>query len=106
MSRRNETRLNCPRCSCTIFREQAAFFTTIEPVSLLCIEKQKEGIYEDISEFWSVTDMMAFENVGFSRDTADGKKFLICADCEVGPLGFHDTTRSEKVYYISVSRTA
>ena len=61
---------------------------------------------EQISEFWSVKDMMAFENVGFSKDTADGKKFLICADCEVGPLGFHDTTRSEKVYYIAVSRTA
>ena len=106
--RRNETKLKCPRteCSCIIFREHIATLALIDAVGLVSIEKAREGEVEQVSEFWSVTDMMQFENVGFSKDTADGKKFLICADCEVGPLGFHDTTKADKVYYIAASRTS
>ena len=31
--------------------------------------------------------MFDFDNVGFSK-TVDDCKFLTCADCEIGPIGY------------------
>ena len=45
---------------------------------------------DTLTQFWLVADMFHFENVGFSK-TVDGRtKYLICADCERGPIGWHD----------------
>lgn len=33
-------------------------------------------------------DMFTFVNVGFTKDVGN-IKFLVCADCEVGPTGWH-----------------
>lgn len=45
--------------------------------------------HECVSDFWTVEKMYDFENVGFSM--AFGNiKYLICADCEIGPIGYHD----------------
>lgn len=56
---------------------------------------------EEISEYWMVEDMFTFENIGFSN-TVDNMKYLICADCEMGPVGWHDL--NEKKSYIALSR--
>lgn len=40
--------------------------------------------------FWRVGGILDYENVGFSN-AVDGVKYLICADCETGPIGFKDT---------------
>lgn len=66
---------------------------------------------------WFVADMFAFENVGFthahqganSRAGAGyiarlGKKFLACADCEVGPIGVVEEEPSR--YLIAVDRVS
>ncbi|PAA69172.1 hypothetical protein BOX15_Mlig007202g1, partial [Macrostomum lignano] len=37
-------------------------------------------------QWWCVLDMMQFENIGFTN-TVDGLRYLICADCEKGPVG-------------------
>ncbi|KAG5460379.1 MAG: Mss4-like protein [Olpidium bornovanus] len=51
--------------------------------------------------FWMVENMLAFENVGFSKPVpaepgAEGGappspvvRFLACADCDHGPIGYH-----------------
>ncbi|GAA6049173.1 hypothetical protein JCM3770_003291 [Rhodotorula araucariae] len=55
--------------------------------------------------YWSVASPLAFENIGFSRNAAPPSalspspaagasatiKYLTCADCDHGPLGWHDT---------------
>ncbi|KAM0786802.1 hypothetical protein ACM66B_002235 [Microbotryomycetes sp. NB124-2] len=54
--------------------------------------------------FWSVASPLAFENIGFSRNappptSAEDSharppaniKYVTCADCDHGPLGWHDT---------------
>ncbi|BGP51237.1 hypothetical protein JCM10450v2_007166 [Rhodotorula kratochvilovae] len=55
--------------------------------------------------YWSVSSPLAFENIGFSRNAAPPSsssptpvpaagatiKYLTCADCDHGPLGWHDT---------------
>lgn len=56
---------------------------------------------DDLKQYWMVSDMFSFENVGFSN-TVSGMKYLICADCEIGPIGWHDIDR--KLCYIALSR--
>lgn len=56
---------------------------------------------EELVDFWFVNDMFIFENVGFSN-TVDKRKYLICADCEMGPLGYHDI--ATKKCYLALQR--
>jgi len=56
-----------------------------------------------VSGYWSVPSPLSFENIGFSRNAAHPSpvpassapqvaiKYLTCADCDHGPLGWHDT---------------
>ncbi|TKS71496.1 guanine nucleotide exchange factor MSS4 [Larimichthys crocea] len=57
---------------------------------------------DTLTTHWFVQDMFDFDNVGFTKDV--GKiKYLICADCEIGPIGWHclDDLTS---YYVAVER--
>ncbi|KAM0752255.1 acyl-CoA N-acyltransferase [Meredithblackwellia eburnea MCA 4105] len=46
--------------------------------------------------YWSLPSPLSFENIGFTKTTSlsspfsVGIKFLTCADCDTGPLGWHD----------------
>jgi hypothetical protein len=69
----------------------------------------EEGREDVLSEgYWSIPSPLSFENIGFSRNalppTSNAApssslaststptiKYLICADCDHGPLGWHDT---------------
>lgn len=69
------------------------------------LEQRKHDIAnperESVSAFWKVRDMFTFQNVGFTH-TFDGNKYLACADCEAGPIGFHDV--ENKASYVALSR--
>lgn len=56
---------------------------------------------ERLSSWWMVADMYTFENIGFSHAVGT-IKYLVCADCEVGPIGYHDKTTAKS--YISHDR--
>ena len=62
--------------------------------------EHQEG--ETLKRHWLVPDMFAFENVGFSM-TVKSIKYLACADCECGPIGWHDITDKTR-FYIAVER--
>lgn len=49
---------------------------------------------ENLKHFWKVKDMFTFENIGFSN-TVETAKYLICADCEMGPVGYFDIISKE-----------
>ena len=55
------------------------------------------------TDFWLVKDMFDFDNVGFSNTVNGREKYLICADCEVGPIGWHDTTNKTE-YFVAADR--
>ncbi|KAI7872091.1 Mss4 protein-domain-containing protein [Spinellus fusiger] len=55
------------------------------------------------SHFWRLGDMMEFENIGFSK-TVGSIKYLSCADCDIGPLGYHDKNEPIQEYLVSVRR--
>jgi len=56
---------------------------------------------ETFKEFWVIDDMFTFENIGFSNTVGDFK-YLICADCDMGPIGYH--VISTKKNYIALVR--
>lgn len=56
---------------------------------------------EVFKDFWVVDDMFTFENIGFSNAVGDFK-YLICADCDMGPIGYHSL--STKKNYIALVR--
>lgn len=58
---------------------------------------------DTLTRFWLVKDMFHFENVGFSKPVNETEKYLICADCEIGPIGWHDT-KSSKEFFVSAER--
>ena len=61
-----------------------------------------DSIQEEVSkELIEVADIFTFQNMGFSH-TVDGKKYLVCADCEWGPIGFQDLSNSKS--YLSLNR--
>ena len=65
-------------------------------------ENQSPTDGEMLKNFWLVDDMFTFENVGFSN-TVGTTKFLICADCEIGPIGWQDINNL-KAIYVAVDR--
>ena len=56
-----------------------------------------------LKQFWVVSDMFDFDNVGFSH-TVEGVKYLVCADCERGPIGYHDTNGGNKKCHVALAR--
>lgn len=56
---------------------------------------------ENVNQFWAVNTLYDFENMGFSN-TVGTIKYLVCADCEMGPVGYYDL--STKKCYVALSR--
>ena len=81
--------------------------------------KDTVGQKEVLKQFFRVEDMFDFDNIGFTNTVETTKvgqicskkyfkliscQFLSCADCDVGPLGYHDLTT--KISYLSLARVA
>nr|CAI5834561.1 unnamed protein product [Callosobruchus analis] len=68
-------------------------------------KKTKEASPETecVSSFWAVKEMFTFQNVGFSN-TVGTTKYLSCADCEAGPIGYHDL--NTRVSYVALNRVS
>ena len=65
-------------------------------------ENQAPEDGERLTDFWKVIGMFTFENVGFSN-TVDNTKYLVCADCEVGPIGCQKVNEPN-IMYVALDR--
>ncbi|KAK4057497.1 hypothetical protein OIO90_001566 [Microbotryomycetes sp. JL221] len=109
----NTQDLYCPRpeCRCLLLKAGTAKLVRSHkndfelpelprPVNTQPLKQTQSNAY------WSVDSPLSFENIGFSRNTTlpinstlqtssttseEMIKYLICADCDLGPLGWHDT---------------
>eukprot|EP00128_Syssomonas_multiformis_P014342 Colp12_sorted_trinity150504_noHs@17965 len=97
---KNAKVVRCKYCSCTILRPGVA--THIVKEAALPILGNAEGTCEPVSDFWHVKDFFDFENMGFNRTVGD-TKYLSCADCERGPIGYHLTSDPKNIY-LAVNR--
>jgi hypothetical protein len=103
---KNGTSVLCQRCSSVILRPNLAVLTQKE-IFLPHMRQKSEGAAcsddgETLTNFWLVDNMYTFENVGFSN-TVGTTKYLICADCEIGPVGWHDIT-DKTAFYVALDR--
>ncbi|KAK7579616.1 hypothetical protein V9T40_000245 [Parthenolecanium corni] len=102
---RNKLLISCIRCPSKILNAGIAEYKDIEfalPKMTLRKDRKDENIEEEIlNQYWMVADKFAFENIGFSN-AVSGIQYLICADCEIGPIGWYD--KSTQFCYVSVSR--
>lgn len=57
-----------------------------------------------LQEHWLVDNMFIFENVGFTKDVGN-IKFLVCADCETGPIGWH-CLDDKNSFYVALERVS
>lgn len=64
-------------------------------------EEDDDEKVEQIGHYWLVEDMYTFENVSVTK-TVDKVKYLACADCEIGPIGYMDLATNKS--YVALSR--
>ncbi|CAH1110746.1 unnamed protein product [Psylliodes chrysocephalus] len=101
---KNARNIKCKYCNSVILTPSTAAFTSFEfqlPLIRQSKINEQNPETENVSLFWAVTDMFTFQNVGFSN-TVGNNKYLTCADCEAGPIGYHDL--SNKMSYVALSR--
>ncbi|KAJ7999912.1 hypothetical protein DPEC_G00199330 [Dallia pectoralis] len=98
----------CQRCGSKVlcpgmgvFAEKELFLPSMRKKTTIT---QSEGSVDGdtLTSHWLVDDMYTFENVGFTKDV--GRiKYLICADCEIGPIGWH-CLDDIKSFYVALER--
>ena len=68
-------------------------------------EQQRPEDGETLTDFWLIQGMYTFENVGFTNTVAGDVpvKYMICADCEVGPIGW-SSPDDKNNFYIALDR--
>ncbi|GAB0098376.1 Guanine nucleotide exchange factor MSS4 homolog [Sergentomyia squamirostris] len=102
---KNKRKIECKFCKSTILRANCAHFTNQQFALPLMkqskISRTEEAQVEELSDFWMVDDMFTFENIGVSH-TVNNMKYLVCADCEMGPVGYHHIP--SKKSYVALSR--
>ncbi|XP_036957027.1 guanine nucleotide exchange factor MSS4 isoform X1 [Acanthopagrus latus] len=105
---KNSKSVVCQRCGSkvlcpgmAVFAEKELFLPSMRKKSgLSSTEGSVDG--DTLTAHWFVDDMYTFENVGFTKDVGN-IKYLICADCEIGPIGWH-CLDDKKSFYVAVER--
>ncbi|NXX43771.1 MSS4 factor, partial [Tricholaema leucomelas] len=105
---RNLKAVLCQRCGSRVLLPGAATFARRE-LLLPAMRKKAAAVAgggsgdgDVVREHWLVRDMFSFENVGFTRDVGN-VKFLVCADCEAGPIGWHCLDDKDS-FYVALER--
>lgn len=88
---RNSSIVLCPNCDSVILRPFSCQYSEEREILLpaMFVRKGEVGEKTAYKQYWLVKDKFDFDNIGFTN-VSDGAKYLICSDCEIGPLGFHD----------------
>jgi hypothetical protein len=103
----NAVSICCSRCGSIVVRANMAHYCSTRWFDLPVMDIVRSAVMSDavdkerIDRWWIVEDMFTFENVGYTH-AVDGVKYLTCADCEMGPIGFVDA--ETKHNYVALSR--
>ncbi|EDM09722.1 rCG46281, isoform CRA_a [Rattus norvegicus] len=106
---RNRKAVLCQRCGSRVLQPGTALFSRRQ-LFLPSMRKKPDlvdGSNPDgdvLEEHWLVNDMFIFENVGFTKDVGN-VKFLVCADCEIGPIGWH-CLDDKNSFYVALERVS
>ncbi|KAL0861722.1 hypothetical protein ABMA27_009201 [Loxostege sticticalis] len=102
---KNKLLVKCKFCGSKILEKKTAKYVAIEKELPLMQQdanrKDGEVQKEMINEYFHVENMYIFENIGFTHPV-DNYKYLICADCDAGPVGYYEL--DSKHSYVALSR--
>lgn len=105
LNNKNKHSVRCNYCYSLILKPQFGEYVEHEFEMPLMQQKHRKNTEiietEVLKNFWCIDDIFTFENIGFSN-TVDNRKFLICADCEMGPVGYHEI--ANKKCYVALKR--
>lgn len=104
----NRKAVLCERCGSRVlspgtarYRRRELFLPSMRQSEVLGTEGSSvKG--DTLQEHWFVDDMYVFENVGFTKNV-NNVKYLVCADCEIGPIGWH-CLDDKKSFYVALDR--
>ncbi|CEP01268.1 Mss4-like protein [Plasmodiophora brassicae] len=105
---RNPFRLSCRHCQCSIVPPGAATRSCRKITAHVPVVDDDQGarvIAEELDEHWLIAQQFDFDNVGVSRPIeASGFRYLICAECDRGPIGIK--YENESHFYVFHARIA
>ena len=105
---KNKKKIRCEQCNSFILQSLTGVYTKLDtPVDVPTMRQKKDLVnqefqVEKMSEFWLVNNMLTFENIGFTNSVTN-MKYLICADCEIGPIGFQNLDKPNE-FYVCLNR--
>lgn len=93
---KNGPEIICNKCDTIVFKKNVANPTETTSEILPDIGSKSVSPGKKVEYYWSVTHMLDFENIGFTKPTAykkDGEimtniRYLTCAGCDIGPIGY------------------
>ncbi|CAH2097881.1 unnamed protein product [Euphydryas editha] len=100
----NKLIVKCKFCGSKMLDKKSGTFVKQEkdlPLMQQETGKDAEVQNEKVNEFYHVENMYTFENIGFTH-TVDNYKYLSCADCDAGPVGYYDM--NTKHSFVALSR--
>lgn len=121
----NAFNIHCPKCKCLVLKQGVAkkiaadqnvcmirFYYMGAIILTIFLQVILPICSDDISApvppyNWVVQDMMAFENVGFTKPIPGSDvRYLSCADCDIGPIGYHPPplSISSKMFLVAADR--
>ncbi|KAG4306015.1 hypothetical protein PORY_000003 [Pneumocystis oryctolagi] len=106
---RNTETLYCPHPNCKSVILLKGMGVLVYRKNQIFDRNVKKSPSDIMSTFWTVSSPFVFENLGFSKNIEGNIKFLICADCDRGPLGYHDPNvlnNGEKEYLLATDKVA
>lgn len=86
--------LRCKHCNSCVLKADTGTFVEFEDTLPTKTDKNETEIFKNWVE---VKDIFDFYNVGFSKTVNTDTKYLICADCERGPIGVQYISKN-KIY--------
>jgi hypothetical protein len=91
--------IRCIRCPSLILRHSTNSSSVV--IDTVELPQLKKDDLLSSHQFIRISNMMLFENIGVSRPCSDllVSKYLLCADCEVGPIGFEAKDEDGVVCY-------
>ena len=93
----NSKEIECQICQSKILKKRTCVaLSKAFPLPLMKV-KDTDAKVEVVENFWLINGMMTFENIGFTN-SVDKIKFLICADCEIGPIGYQNLEEVNELY--------
>lgn len=100
--KKNSMAVHCIYCNSCVMQPNVGLMHEFEFDLPAVTVKAKEAVkFETFKQFWMLEDVLAFENVGVSN-SINNIKYLLCADCEMGPIGYFDPTAQH--YFVAIDR--